>query len=219
MFWGVSRQACNDLVRNAERSDTAILDLETNWNAFADAQFAQRSNATVPAGLGQAVSIDADLGAMKQSGYDLATAALKDCAAESRIAFVICAGLATRPHVSQANAQLTFVRLRREDASASLQPEVVRQVVSSKGAVHQILGIYGFEDGDRETECMVCYDRPRSVVVLPCRHCFVCPPCLRSLREERCPMCRSTFSAYLLLPLLREHEQSSSAGARTGALE
>ena len=86
---------------------------------------------------------------------------------------------------------LCEVRFRRESTSGPVQCEVLRQLVASKDMFHQILGIYGFEEGDRETECMVCYDRPRSVVVLPCRHCFVCPACLRSLREEKCPMCRA----------------------------
>lgn len=39
-------------------------------------------------------------------------------------------------------------------------------------------------------ECMVCFDRRRNVIVLPCRHCSVCLSCLRSMRDERCPLCR-----------------------------
>jgi len=231
LFWGVTNQACQELLRRASErhgpEGLAFLDPERASSVFPSGQYAHRSTAAFPAGLGQPVRVDEDLAAMRRAGYDLlhAAQAAQSSGADSdnrtaRIPLVICTGVpgSVLDDASSANMQMTFVRFRREGTSGPVQCEVLRQLVASKDVFHQILGIYGFEEGDRETECMVCYDRPRSVVVLPCRHCFVCPACLRSLREEKCPMCRSTFSAYLLLPLLREHSQAASAG-RNLALE
>ena len=69
----------------------------------------------------------------------------------------------------------------------------------------EIYRIYGFEEGEDETECMVCYDRRKTALLLPCRHCCVCRHCLRSLRgssAEKCPLCRTVFSdGYLTFPL------------------
>merc|ERR1712003_483964 len=107
--------------------------------------------------------------------------------------------------IVEAHSQVTFVRFRRGEAM--LHAEVLHQVaLGGNGAANRVLGIFGFEGNANDTEtgdsvCTVCYDRPRSVLLLPCRHCSVCSVCLRSLRDERCPLCRSSFSAHILLPL------------------
>jgi len=103
-----------------------------------------------------------------------------------------------------ASGEATLVGFRRDDRggnASSLKPEVWHQIAFGNNSAHCELGVYGFEDGMDDAECMICYDQPRSVVLSPCRHCSVCPSCLRSLRDERCPLCRSTFSAYILLPM------------------
>ncbi|CAE7040749.1 LUL1 [Symbiodinium natans] len=219
LFWGVTGLACQDMIRRAterrgQEGQLVFADLERAASAvFPSGQYAHRSSATIPAGLGQKVRLVEDLATINRSGFDLLEYAMRgnrpENIVDTRIPLVICAGVPGRVlDDTTANVQLTFVRFRSEGRSGPLHPEVGRQLVASKDLFHQVLGIYGFEEGDRETECMVCYDRPRSVVVLPCRHCFVCPSCLRSLRDEKCPMCRSTFSAYLLLPLL-QHTQAA----------
>lgn len=116
------------------------------------------------------------------------------------------------------HSQVTLVRFKREEAGArALKAEVAQQIIFGDDGAHRIQGIFGFEgDRDEETEvwdCQICYDRPKSVLLLPCRHCSVCEFCLRSLRDERCPMCRATFSSYLLLPLSRETAPNAAAGA------
>lgn len=125
---------------------------------------------------------------------------------------------------TEGSAEVTFVRFRREESptrQGGLRAEVLHQVVLGDGFADRILGIYGFEeesaDGTGEVECMICYDRPRSVILMPCRHCSVCCSCLRSLRDERCPLCRSTFSAYLLMPLLRAATVPEGEGGQTSA--
>jgi hypothetical protein len=89
--------------------------------------------------------------------------------------------------------------------------EVTRQLVvplegslgpraeQSRGSL-EVNGVYGFEDTENR-DCMVCFDRPRNIVFFPCRHCCVCPTCLRSLREDKCPLCRVLFYAHVALPV------------------
>ncbi|CAJ1413499.1 unnamed protein product [Effrenium voratum] len=152
---------------------------------------AQRSQQALSAGCDQEVVIGEDLTAIHASGY----------AAPGRI-IAICVAFA-------GGWQLTLVQARREESG--LRSEVLQQLVLSAGTLHRVQGVYGFEEEDGGVECMVCYDRRRSVIVLPCRHCSVCVSCLRALRDERCPLCRSTFSAYLLLPLLQERASPEGA--------
>lgn len=59
--------------------------------------------------------------------------------------------------------------------------------------------IYGYEDAD-DQECMICYDRTKNVLPLPCRHSSICHVCLRSLRDEKCPICRAVFTSYVAFP-------------------
>ena len=41
---------------------------------------------------------------------------------------------------------------------------------------------------EKEHECMICMDRSKDTVLVPCGHCL-CSICV--LRVERCPMCRA----------------------------
>merc|ERR1712194_288145 len=135
------------------------------------------------------------------------------------IPLVIVASAAPRtqdeptPGSLDSHSQLTLVRFRRRDevenGQSTLKAEIAQQIVVGADGAHRLQGIFGFE-GDVEEEadcwdCQICYDRPKSVLLLPCRHCSVCEHCLRSLRDERCPMCRATFSSYLVLPLQPEN--------------
>ncbi|CAK0908893.1 unnamed protein product [Prorocentrum cordatum] len=106
--------------------------------------------------------------------------------------------------VVEAHGQVSFVKFRRgEDGRAPASPEIVRQLCfGERSPAYEIHGIYGFED-EGEGECMICYDRPKNVLLLPCHHCTVCHQCLRSLRDEKCPLCRSAFSSYVTLQFSR----------------
>lgn len=110
--------------------------------------------------------------------------------------------------VIEAHSQITLVKFVRDSSTSPMKAEVVQQVIFGADSAQRIMGIYGFEGEHQESEdlwdCQICYDQPKSVLLLPCRHCSVCELCLRSLRDERCPLCRATFSAYMLLPLLRQ---------------
>ena len=41
---------------------------------------------------------------------------------------------------------------------------------------------------EEERLCVICHDKPKSVLLLPCRHLYVCPD--RSARSAACPLCR-----------------------------
>lgn len=102
--------------------------------------------------------------------------------------------------VVEAHGEVSFVKFRQTNGPRGFGPgipEIVRQFSFGERAVHEIQGIFGFEEDEGDGECMICYSRPKNVLLLPCRHCSVCHPCLRSLRDEKCPLCRSVFSSYV----------------------
>lgn len=118
--------------------------------------------------------------------------------------------------VIEARGQVSLIRFRRtgiEDGAGlrSGVPEVVRQICFGDPPLgaYEVQGIYGFEEGEADSaDCMICCARAKNVLLLPCRHCSVCHYCLRSLRDEKCPLCRATFSSYVTLPLLRAHPEA-----------
>jgi rubrerythrin len=51
-------------------------------------------------------------------------------------------------------------------------------------------------------KCVICLDRYRSVMFLPCRHLVVCFNCTvqvrdHPLRPKECPVCKQTFDTYI----------------------
>ena len=52
-------------------------------------------------------------------------------------------------------------------------------------------------EAEDDTSCVVCLERRRSVVVLPCRHLSLCEVCAPALVE--CPMCRGAVSDTLVV--------------------
>jgi len=173
LCWG--RSHCDELIQQLTQEDSQPP--------------MRRGEPPTPAGCGQEIALVEDLSSIKTC--------LDEETSADRIPLVIC--LWTPSEVTQMS---TFAELRADgtDGSDGFPVEVLQQVVITRGVPRKLLGIFGME-GESDVECMVCFDRRRNVIVLPCRHCSVCLPCLRSMRDERCPLCRSTFSAYLLLPL------------------
>jgi len=97
----------------------------------------------------------------------------------------------------EAFAQITVLILEQVDEPL-LKVTVVKQVLISEGGAMDVSGIYGCED-EADGDCKICYDARKDVVLLPCRHLTVCGDCQRSLRDERCPMCRGTFNAWMTM--------------------
>ncbi|XP_044249441.1 uncharacterized protein [Drosophila takahashii] len=48
--------------------------------------------------------------------------------------------------------------------------------------------------------CVVCMERSRNIVIMPCRHLCLCKECSQQLRlrlEHRCPVCRNDIMSFL----------------------
>ncbi|KAH8741717.1 hypothetical protein FG386_001291 [Cryptosporidium ryanae] len=58
---------------------------------------------------------------------------------------------------------------------------------------------FGLEDD--EFDCLICMTNQKNAVLLPCKHCILCESCLRSLRQDKCPLCRTTFYGFVVLPV------------------
>jgi len=199
---------------------------EDNPNIFLPGQFvAQSRDVFLPAGVTQRyVTPAGDQMDAAQLTFDVSASWLRegqamDDAAVVPLAIVIIAqrrpshelgNVQGRP-VVEATGQVSFVRFRGAGNGevGPRAPEIIRQLsFGEQSAAFEIHGIYGFED-EGEGDCMICYTRSKNVLLLPCRHCSVCHPCLRSLRDEKCPLCRSVFSSYVTFPINRSTQQAA----------
>lgn len=80
------------------------------------------------------------------------------------------------------------------------KPLILKQAVSNSfGHLIEPYDIFGMEDD--ELDCLICMSNPKDVILLPCRHCISCESCLRSLRQDKCPLCRTTFYGFAVLPI------------------
>ncbi|CAD8118917.1 unnamed protein product [Paramecium sonneborni] len=39
-------------------------------------------------------------------------------------------------------------------------------------------------------ECQICYERPRNIIIKPCKHLTICHECLQRLKQPKCPICK-----------------------------
>lgn len=62
-----------------------------------------------------------------------------------------------------------------------------------------ILDIYGHEEHDKD--CLICMNSYKDTLLIPCRHSSFCFDCMKSLRQEKCPICRCLFTSYIKFPL------------------
>eukprot|EP00929_Paragymnodinium_shiwhaense_P101454 TRINITY_DN64556_c0_g1_i1.p1 TRINITY_DN64556_c0_g1~~TRINITY_DN64556_c0_g1_i1.p1 ORF type:complete len:658 (-),score=128.58 TRINITY_DN64556_c0_g1_i1:166-2139(-) len=205
---------------------------EDSRSLFPTGQFvAQSRDFFLPAGVSQRyVTPGGDLVEPSSLAFDLTAGWLREgsTAEDSGVmplAIVVVAqkrpsaelgDLQGRP-IIESNGQVSFVKFRSaEEASQPTAAEVVRQVCfSEKAHAREVQGVYGFE-GEGDEDCMICYARAKNVLLLPCRHCSVCHACLRSLRDEKCPLCRSAFSAYITFPMNRNGSGGTPTGAAAG---
>jgi hypothetical protein len=64
-----------------------------------------------------------------------------------------------------------------------------------KGKVTQLQKQLEEEQG--KLQCVICFERKRDTIVLPCMHFLTCYQCLGSLSSNRCPHCRSNIQGKL----------------------
>ena len=56
----------------------------------------------------------------------------------------------------------------------------------------------GGPQGDDSSNCIICLDRAREVVLLECGHICLCLDCARSLpHPQKCPVCRASITRYV----------------------
>jgi len=51
---------------------------------------------------------------------------------------------------------------------------------------------------NRQLNCIICMDKPRNAVILPCMHYIACHNCL-SKTKNNCPLCRTIVSSILTI--------------------
>lgn len=62
-----------------------------------------------------------------------------------------------------------------------------------------VMDIYGHEEHDKE--CLICMTSYKDTLLIPCRHSSFCYDCMKSLRQEKCPICRCLFTSFIKFPL------------------
>ncbi|KAJ5080230.1 hypothetical protein M0811_03714 [Anaeramoeba ignava] len=99
-----------------------------------------------------------------------------------------------RNHIDQVkfiNFKIIIIHFPKE----SLNPVVLHNLVVIDENIYSVDEVYGNNDFD-SNECVVCMERKRNVILLPCRHMFICNLCLKNI--DRCPVCRAQFSSHFV---------------------
>ncbi|CAD8205681.1 unnamed protein product [Paramecium pentaurelia] len=39
-------------------------------------------------------------------------------------------------------------------------------------------------------DCQICFERPRNIIIMPCKHLSICNECLKKIQQEKCPICK-----------------------------
>lgn len=73
-------------------------------------------------------------------------------------------------------------------------PVIVKKICYTDSDAFIAQDIFGVET-EANSECTICLEGTRSVVLLPCRHLCVCQVCLEEI--DRCPICRAKFATYV----------------------
>jgi len=84
--------------------------------------------------------------------------------------------------LSSGRAGKYFYRIKKKDITVLSEESIIEKIIVEKI----------FEDDDED--CVICMDRPHSLIIVPCGHyclCAVCVSILRQGSEPRCPICRA----------------------------
>jgi hypothetical protein len=76
-------------------------------------------------------------------------------------------------------------------------------VILTESEKWEVQELYDYKQDGPQNDCTVCLDQPRSVTLLPCRHCCVCIQCSTSILN--CPVCRTVPEMCLII----DHEQKA----------
>jgi len=93
--------------------------------------------------------------------------------------------------VAEARAAAAELRAAEKAAALERQEEgVVEQVATMSLGRQASRQGPGVEQTLDTYMCVVCLEKPKSVVLLPCRHSCLCEECAEAQQWERCPLCR-----------------------------
>ena len=46
----------------------------------------------------------------------------------------------------------------------------------------------------KNVSCVICLNKIKCVLYLPCKHLCTCKTCFRKLKRKKCPLCNTTFN-------------------------
>ncbi|CEL92198.1 unnamed protein product [Vitrella brassicaformis CCMP3155] len=85
--------------------------------------------------------------------------------------------LITRAHQRHMHARSQAQQAAHERQQAELRQQMQRQM-------------------EERTDCQVCHEIERSVVLQPCGHFCICQQCAQNLQPPECPLCRQVFTSW-----------------------
>ena len=113
-------------------------------------------------------------------------------------AFSELEGLTTVPVINAETGAETRERppkRAREDADAAPPPSSLQREQAQQKLLAKVK--HERDEAQIRNECVVCMDRPRAILFLPCEHCAVCASCADALQE--CPNCRATIKTRITI--------------------
>ena len=81
----------------------------------------------------------------------------------------------------------------REDADAASPPSGLQREKAQQDVLAQVK--HERDEAQDRNECVVCMERPRAVVFLPCNHCVVCATCA----TDTCPFCNGAVASSITI--------------------
>ena len=144
--------------------------------------------------------------ALKKSKASLAAAVTETAKAQNALEVALTAATearAARLLRESASTSLEAKNYEQEAIIASLRRQLGDEANLRADATPQALDVHrdkraktALDDFDDATTCVVCRDRPRSLVLLPCAHACLCSACATSIQatSKSCPICRATIA-------------------------
>lgn len=95
--------------------------------------------------------------------------------------------------------------MKKNDNESQISCDVDRQIIFSSGiGPHEPKDMFGM-GYKNDKECLICLAREMDTVLLPCCHSSFCSLCIKSLRQEKCPICRTNFASYVCFNLKSDY--------------
>jgi hypothetical protein len=87
---------------------------------------------------------------------------------------------------SEEGQQRKIADLQSQLTAQTAELSKTRRLLEQRGKNKEKL-----EEATDQTNCIVCMERPRTVLLLPCSHLVACQECWKKMEQWRCSVCRS----------------------------